>query len=382
MPFTSSVRGTFGPVSSKKPPEAASNYYGNGSDGSLTVTTNTSLIVPNKNGVYDGDMVVRQYSSLTINNGATLTTDQPCRGMLIYVSGNCTINGTLSMQARGPAANPTVAGASDGNSVSASGLQIPFRTATGNQTLVSSASLFNGCGTAARNVIANHPSISSNGTIITLVRQGAAGGNGTSGSGYNNGSNGTTGQTGGGGSGGNGSGTTGSGSFGSCWGGGSAGGSVHYAATAGSAAAWGGEGGFGADGSPAWGAPGGVGNPGGRAGVNSGSNNGNRSESGTGGLIILIVGGLLTIGATGKITADGVSGSPNHEATQIYGSNVRRGGAGASGGGNVVVAYKTISNSGSITANGGAGGYWTSSNPSSQRGGNGGNGSVQLLQIL
>lgn len=381
MPFNASARGSFG-VQGRFGIPARINFFGNGSDGAVVISSNTSIVVQNKNGSYDGDMVVRQYSSLTINNGATLTTDQPCRGMLIYVSGNCTIHGTLSMQARGPAANPTVSGASDGNPVSASGLQIPFRTATGNQILASSASLFNGCGTNARNMLENHPSINGNGTIVTLVRQGAAGGNGTSGGGYNNGVSGTTGQTGGGGSGGNGSGTTGSGSYGSCWGGGSAGGAVHYSATAGSASPWGGEGGFGADGSPSWGAPGGVGNPGGRAGVNSGSNNGNRSESGTGGLIILVVGGILTIGPTGKITADGVSGSPNHATTQVYGSNVERGGAGASGGGNVVVAYKTISNSGSITANGGSGGYWTSSDPNSQRGGNGGNGSVQLLQVL
>ena len=34
--------------------------------------------VPNKSGSYDGDMVVKQYSSITINTVDTVTTDQPC----------------------------------------------------------------------------------------------------------------------------------------------------------------------------------------------------------------------------------------------------------------------------------------------------------------
>ena len=62
---------------------------------------NVTYTVPNKNGSYDGDMVVKQYSSMTINNGDTITTDQPCRGLMILVQGNCTINGTLSMTGRG-----------------------------------------------------------------------------------------------------------------------------------------------------------------------------------------------------------------------------------------------------------------------------------------
>ena len=44
-------------------------------------------------------MVVKQYTSMTIDAGDTVTTDQPCRGLMILVQGDCTINGTLSMQA-------------------------------------------------------------------------------------------------------------------------------------------------------------------------------------------------------------------------------------------------------------------------------------------
>jgi hypothetical protein len=58
---------------------------------------NLTYTVQNKNGSYDGDMVVKQYTSVTINNGDTVTTDQPCRGMFIFCQGNMTVNGTLSM---------------------------------------------------------------------------------------------------------------------------------------------------------------------------------------------------------------------------------------------------------------------------------------------
>ena len=57
---------------------------------------NVTYTVPNKNGSYDGDMVLKQYTSMTINSGDTVTTDQPCRGLFIYVTGDVTINGTLS----------------------------------------------------------------------------------------------------------------------------------------------------------------------------------------------------------------------------------------------------------------------------------------------
>ena len=353
------------------------NYLGTSSDGVVTIASNTSLVVPNKNGSYDGDMVVMNYSDLTINSGVTLTTDQPCRGLLVYVSGNCTINGTLSMKGRGAFANPTVAGASDGNAVSASGLQIPFRTPAGSSTLSASASLFNGAGLAARTAISNHTSISSNGTVITLVRQGAAGGAQTSGGtpiSPNAGANGTTGQTGGGGSGGGyyNESRGGAGSFGSCFGGGSGAGGVHGGTSA-TATAWGGPGSNGATPNNGFDTPGGIGNGNG-IWANSGTLTAATGEtnlvSGTGGLIILIVGGTLTIGSSGAITAEGVSGG-------IY-SGSTRGGGGASGGGNIVVAYKTaLNNSGAITANGGTRWGW-----GDQLGAAGGNGSVQTLQIL
>ena len=64
------------------------------------------LTVSNTNGSYDGDMVLKQYNTLTINSGQTLSTNVPCRGMFIYVRGNCTINGVIDMTGKGAYADP------------------------------------------------------------------------------------------------------------------------------------------------------------------------------------------------------------------------------------------------------------------------------------
>jgi len=381
MPINSIVRGSYG-VQGRFGSSIA-NYFGTGANGAVTYTTNTSLTVPNKNGSYDGDMVVMNYTDLTINSGVTLTTDQPCRGILIYVSGNCTINGTLSMKGRGPYADPTVSGASDASAVSSGGLQIPFATAGGTSSISGGASLFNGTGTTAKNAIALHPSLAGNGTVVTLVRQGAAGGNNplsTSPITAYPGSNGTTGQTGGGGSGGGYYGESdrpGAGSYGSCFGGGSGGGGSH----AGSVSSignpgtpWGGPGGRGKAGSTAYDTPGGIGNGNGvwdKTGTLTSQNGIANTAAGTGGLIILIVKGTLTVGSGGVITAEGVTGP-------IFNNNDRAGG-GSSGGGNIVIAYKgSYSNSGSVTAAGGGIWGWGAS----QLGAAGGAGSIQTLAIL
>lgn len=380
MPFLSSSRGSFGTQSLfRSNPQI--NFYGDGSDGSLIVSSNTFLPVLNKVGLYDGDAVVRQFSSLTITSGSTLTTDQPCRGLFIYVYGNCTIDGTLSMKGRGPYANPTVSGASDNNIVDPEGLKIPFITSYGTQSLEASETLLNGCGISARNLISRHRSIYNNGTVINLVRQGAAGGARTSGGSPiipNNGSNGSIGQTGGGGSGGGYYNTSqaGGGSYGSCFGGGSGGGGTHGSTTTGNATPWGGPGGNATTPDGSYSAPGGIGNGNGKwSSTNTlfGNDGTANNVSGTGGLIVLVVGGILTIGSSGKIIADGVEGP-------IFDTPNERGGGGASGGGNIVIAHRGsyINNGGTISANGGSSWGWSTT----QRGGSGGNGSVQILNIL
>lgn len=337
---------------------------------------NVTYTVPNKNGSYDGDMVVKQYTSINIDAGDTVTVDQPNRGLMILCQGDCTINGTLTMKGRGGYVNPTTSGASDNNSVDSNGLRMPFLTSGGSDSLTAANTLFNGCGTEARSVLANFKTISSNGTIISLVRQGASGGSqpGSQSAG-NAGSNGSTGQTGGGGSGSRGwTAGCGSGSYGSCFAGGSGGGGSNgNGGSSGSGTAWAGPGGNAhTDHSAA--TAGGAGNPVGSNDVTSGS--ASNAEAGTGGLIILIVGGNLTIGSGGTITAVGSNGG------SCSGGNNWHGTGGGSGGGNIVLAYKgTYTNNGTVTADGGTRGGGTVSG-NSKRGGNGGNGSVQTLQIL
>lgn len=357
--------------------EELTNFFGTGVDGNFSTGGNTNLNVLNT-GSYTGDMVVRQYESLTINSGHTLTTNQPCRGLLIYVQGNCTINGTLSMTARGASANPTTNGASDTNPVDPNGLRFPFFTQSGNQTLNSSESLLNGCGTLARQIIANHPSINNNGTVLRIQRIGANGGARTGGGepiNPNNGANGSTGQTGGGGSGGGyyTFSQAGGGGKGTCFSGGTGGGGSHGGTNSVNGSDFGGSGGRASTSDGGYPVPGGIGNPNGRWSNTTATyivNGVNNSNGGTGGLIVLIVGGTLTIGSGGAIRSNGVSG-PNF-------SNQNRGGGGSSGGGTIAIAHRSINNSGSITATGGPRWGWASS----QRGGAGGNGSIQILQVL
>lgn len=354
---------------------------------------NVTYTVQNKNGSYDGDMVVKQYTSVDIDTGDTVTTDQPCRGLFMLSQGNFNVNGTLSMRSKGAFANPTSSGGSDSNAVDSNGLRFPFLTSGGSSSLTAANTLLNGCGTTARSVIANFKTLASSGTVLTLVRQGANGGgthtvsNNASQDG-SNGSNGSTGQTGGGGAGGaNYVGTNGGGAYGSCFSGGSGGGSVDNNGSVTGGTNWGGAGGNSGTGHNAT-ASGGAGNPKGNGyDSNAGANEINvtaEEGNGTGGLIVIVCGGNVTVGSNGKITAEG--GRSNH----VVGGNDWISTAGGAGGGNIIIAHKgTYTNNGSVSANGGESGKtWSNSVGGSRSngshravGGNGGNGSVQVLQI-
>ena len=164
---------------------------------------NVTYTVQNKNGSYDGDMVVKQYTSVNVDAGDLVTVDQPCRGLFILSQGDVNINGEIRMMGKGAAADPTSSGGSDNNSVQSSGLQFPFRTSGGSTSFTAADTLLNGCGTAARSVIANFKTLVSDGTVLTVVRQGANGGASVGPTNHgNNGSAGSTGQSGGGASGG------------------------------------------------------------------------------------------------------------------------------------------------------------------------------------
>lgn len=302
---------------------AITNYAGDSSDGSLSTTGNVTHTVQNTNGSYDGDMVVKQYSSLTINSGHTMTVNQPCRGMFIYVSGNCVINGTLSMTGKGGASDPTVSGGSDSNAVGANGLQLGLLTDSGTDTFTNDGTGFNGAGTAVRTATANTANISGNGTIFSISKLGATGPTGpTTGFSYADGNNGTTGgatiSTGSGGTGQTGgfangsSGSAGDGGDGGAFSGGAGGGGSNAnsggTAHGGDGGNYGGAGGDGAVSLTSVSVAGGAGNPGGST-VNE-ANYGPvfNAPTGVGGIIWLVVGGNLTIGAAGKIEAKGLTG--------------------------------------------------------------------------
>ena len=338
---------------------------------------NVTFTVPNKNGSYDGDMVVKQYTSAIIDAGDTVTTDQPCRGLFILVKGDLTVNGTLTMSARGAFANPTASGGSDNNAVDSNGLRFPFITSGGSDSLTAANTLLNGCGTEARSVIANFPTLSSNGTIISIPRVGTTRGSGAN---ANNNTSSVAGGDGGtttNGCGGGGAGKayyralSNDGGLSSCFGGGSGSGAVRsYTSNntnSSSPVDYGGQGGqgqyFGQFNNVCGG---GAGNP---AGGSQGSSTG--GTNGTGGVIILVVAGNVTVGASGKILANGSPGG-------VASDNANDMEGGASGGGRIIIAHSgTYTNNGTVQAVGGK----AATTSMSGTGGDGGVGTVTVQQI-
>lgn len=291
----------------------------------------------------DGDMVTLIYNNLTINSGITLTPSNRCRGFRIVVLNDCVINGTVSMTGKGANCQPDFDG------------DYPIYD------------IYN-------NIIGYVPKIGSAGAPALDFngsgQDGSAGINGSSGGG-------------GGGGGANFITFRGGGGAGTCFSGGAGGGGYAWGSGTTNASGsingrdYGGRGGDGyyagyADSSNTYYCRGGVGNPGGSEWYRTGTFL-NTAPSGTGGLLILIVYGNLTIGSTGIISSDGISART--------GSTYCLGGGGGSGGGSINIFYKgNLDNSGSIHANGGIGTQTTYSSNSYQ-GGNGGAGSIRFFQL-
>ncbi len=331
---------------------SAGNWFGDGSDGAFTSDGSDTQTVQNKNGSYDGDMLVRQYTTFNIQSGHTFTPDQPCRGMLIYVQGQVTINGTLTMDARGAYADPHVGDASDGKPVNTNGLRLPMVKSGQSATLAKAN--FSGCGTPAVNVVSHQPGIAGNGYIFFVKRLGNHGGGlgGTIG-GNTSGSDGTSavglsggeGMSGGGGTGGR-EFNPGNGGIGTCFTGGSGGGGTNSSNTSKkrqglSGQPFGGRGGNRSE-NGSYGS-GGAGNPGGTGNGSSGADGSN----GTGGLIIMVIGGDFT--GSGNIYARGSTGG--------QGSSNGWPGGGGSGGGNILITYAgSGSSTPAVSMSGGAGG--------------------------
>lgn len=352
---------------------SSGNFWGNGQDGSVTIASSTNFVVPNKT-AYDGSMVVKQYENLTINSGAIVTNDNPSRGLLLYVKGDLVVKGEISMTARG-ASVPSIA-----TLVDAEGL-IFRRFKTGSAESNTKVNPLRGAGTLAETLEANQPSISGNGKIYSIARLGAGGGAGTSGSstgpkGGNGVTSGAIGYSGGGGAGGSSQeaywGISGPGKIGTAFSGGSGGvGRSADRCGADNAALYGGLGGYYSNPDYRNYCGGGAGNPG---GTGYGGGNG---ANGTGGLIVLVVRGNITIEGTGKITSKGSNGGYAHGAVH------RNAGGGASGGGNVLILHAgTYTNNGVIDVAGGIGGAASGgSGAGPGYGGAGGNGSVIIDKI-
>ena len=126
---------------------------------------------------------------------------------------------------------------------------------------------------------------------------------------------------------------------------------------------------------------GGTGGGQGGAGTGTGGYQDGGGGGAGGGSIILFVGGDLTVGASGTISAKGVDGGRGGHSS---GFNTRGGaGGGGGGGGNLYIYYKgTYTNSGTVSADGGTGGTGGNGNPDPQYhggvGGAGGNGRTDI----
>jgi hypothetical protein len=376
------------------------NYFGDESDGDIRITAvgaeqsvndgvtwsaipgwtkvGNTVMVPS---VQDGDMVVVNARSLTIDSGYTMTVTKRCRGLLIYCLTTCTIDGTVSMTARGCHANPedtTITAAtpvlpSDGHAVPADGMTIR-RLAKDYTDADDDVDLMYGCGSAAVEAEANQPPVSGDGIVIRIPKVGGSGGSSkTSAPGSIGGTMGNA--PGGGGSGGApNSNRSGAGAAGTCWSGGSGGGGGPYSPSSGTpnwqneidGVSYGGRGGNLPE-SLTYDCSGGSGNPAGVYPPNPTAMAAAKGGEGTGGLLIVIIGGDLAVGSSGSLVANGVNGARNAASGLIAAG-------GGSGGGCIAVLHAGAINIQNImTANGGLGGLATTG---VMHGGAGGAGAV------
>jgi hypothetical protein len=324
------------------------NYFGNGSNGALVLSTSQSASATVTTA--DSGVTVLQYSSITLGPSSNFTASTRTQALWIYCQGNCSIGSgaTLSMTARGASA------------VCNSNMNVT-KFVAGDTTYVSTEAQQSGS------------------TTYTSAQVGGAGGAAST-SGANPGSTITNG-TGGGGSGSspNVGGSSGAGASGTAFSGGSAGSAEMFnsgsGVVAGSGSPNGGAGGSisGSGGSLTGDAGGGgAGNPGGTGLAGSGTTAQNGSN-GTGGTIILIVGGTLS--GTGTISSNGSAGGG------VLATSYAMGG-GASGAGRIIVLSTSGTLSGgTLQANGGAGGTASGGTNYNGIGGPGGAGAITSALI-
>ena len=304
-------------------------YFGDNSDGagnfSGSITTLRTRISASFASTQDGVPIIKNFSSLFISRSVVLSPTNRCKGMLIFVDGDATISGSITMTSRGASAV--------GVDTSFTTINPPYLGDYWSSQLFPSSSY-----------------------LSRVFAVGASGGPSPSVAG----STGVLGRSGGGGAGGLGQVGGGAlGAAGTSFSGG-AGGAGHPgpSTTNGAGAAFGGAGGSSNATGPGSAGGGGAGNPGGTGGPTGGGN-------GTGGLLILIVRGNLKIGPNGSITVNGAAGASSTP-------NGPTGGGGGSGGGISYIYYGgTLTNNGTVTSNGGSGGSGAAGGGSGGAGGAG-----------
>lgn len=312
-------------------------FFGDNRDGDGNFSSSVQ-VSSSFSSTLDGDPVIKNFSTLFISESLLVSPTNRCKGMLIFVDGDCTISGTLSMTAKGAS--------SIGQDASFNPINPPNLGYYWNDIVFPSSSY--------RSFVFSTGSAGSSNTVGTTGSNGRSLQLLGSGSGY----------SGGGGSGGSGASPNlfsgGSGSAGTSFSGGAGGGGGGFGPSGfgpgGHAALNGGAGGAAAGG--------GAGNPGGTP----------NGGEGTGGLLILMVKGNLYIGPSGSIRSNGSNGG-NSTITNC-------GGGGGSGGGVMYIYYgksfASSSSSPSITVSGGIGGAGSGSG---LKGGDGGSGSLILSNI-
>jgi hypothetical protein len=311
-------------------------YFGDNRDavGMFTgsITTVRTLVSSSFASTVDGPALIKNFTSLFISKSVICKPTNRCKGMVVFVDGDATISGSLSMTQRGASAT--------GTDASFYPVNPPYLGDYWTPRLFPSSSY-----------------------LSRVFSVGAGGGTGAP-SPQIDGLTGVGGRSGGGGAGSSyGAPSSAAGGTGTSFSGGAGGGGAALGSpvTGGTGSPIGGAGGAGRV--PYGG--GGAGNPGGASGGGSAQAGG----SGTGGLLILIVRGNLKIGPNGSIDSNGSNGGNAN-------SPVTGGGGGGSGGGIIYVYYGgTLTNYGSITATGGAAG--TGGNTA----GNGGAGSITTQKL-
>lgn len=80
--------------------------FGSGKDGYFNSNGNITFTVDSE----DISTVIKHYNSFILNTGHTLTVDKRCKGLFIFVRGDCIINGTIDMTGKAAKMSPSGAG--------------------------------------------------------------------------------------------------------------------------------------------------------------------------------------------------------------------------------------------------------------------------------